>query len=384
MLLVPALPAVALAHGETAGSTAQPPIPPGYLPPAPESFSVSAADAVEIATEVPEVAEQSARRGRLATVVQSNDEGTWEVGFWSRRPSRWCRSWSTAERPDRGGLDRRPGRLDDGPRLRGRVRPQAERALGLDPALRRSSCSACSTWRRPWRIAHLDLLVMRLGFGSPTTSSTAARSASRCRSSTRCSSTCWRGCCGSASAEARGCARACPTRWLAIAVVFLLGFRVDAQHRRLGRDRRRLRGCDRRRPDHRRAASVRRGRLSRGQPLRRHLRSGQLLRLRALRAGPAVERASGTSSPAAHAAAIVFDLLDGRSACSVLGLRLRPGRSGRELGAVLAFGWARLSRTRPSRSQSNTNDALFAACWSWPWRVRRARSRAAPCSPSRR
>ena len=44
----------------------------------------------------------------------------------------------------------------------------------------------------------------------------------------------------------------------AIAALFLLGFRVGAQHRRLGGDRRRLRGRDRRRQDRPRRAALRR------------------------------------------------------------------------------------------------------------------------------
>ncbi len=48
----------------------------------------------------------------------------------------------------------------------------------------------------------------------------------------------------------------------------------DAQHRRLGRDRRRLRGRDRRRPDHPRAADLRRRRLPRRQS-RRATRTGR-------------------------------------------------------------------------------------------------------------
>ena len=43
--------------------------------------------------------------------------------------------------------------------------------------------------RRPFRLLHLDLLVL-LSFGVSHSSSTAARSACRCRSSTRCCSTC--------------------------------------------------------------------------------------------------------------------------------------------------------------------------------------------------
>ena len=64
-----------------------------------------------------------------------------------------------------------------------------------------------------------------------------------------------------------------------------------AQRRGLERHRRRLRGRHRRRPPGRRRQAV--GRLPQGQRARRHLRAGDLRRLRALRAGPPLERALG-------------------------------------------------------------------------------------------
>jgi hypothetical protein len=67
--------------------------------------------------------------------------------------------------------------------------------------------------------------------------------------------------------------------------------------------------------------------------------------------------------PAAHAAAIGFDL------ATVLGLlllgrRLRPGRPGRDLGIALAFGWLAFPYTAFAL-QSNANDALVAALVVW-------------------
>ncbi len=63
--------------------------------------------------------------------------------------------------------------------------------------------------------------------------------------------------------------------------------------------------------------------------------------------------------PAAHGAAIFFDLL------TVLGLylfgrRLRPGEPGRRLGTILAFAWAACPYTAFAL-ESNTNDSLVAA-----------------------
>ena len=67
------------------------------------------------------------------------------------------------------------------------------------------------------------------------------------------------------------------------------------QHRRLERDRRRLRRRDRSRPDRRRRPALRRGVLG-GRREGRHLRPGQLPALRALRAGAALERGVGRSA----------------------------------------------------------------------------------------
>ena len=63
--------------------------------------------------------------------------------------------------------------------------------------------------------------------------------------------------------------------------------------------------------------------------------------------------------PAAHAAAIFFDLLT-IVGLFLLGRRLRPGRAGRDLGIVFAFAWASYPYTAYAM-QSNTNDALVAA-----------------------
>jgi Glycosyltransferase family 87 len=65
------------------------------------------------------------------------------------------------------------------------------------------------------------------------------------------------------------------------------------------------------------------------------------------------------SVPAAHAAAITFDLLV-IVGLTLLGTRLRPGAEGRKLGIALAFAWAAYPFTLLAL-QANTNDALVAA-----------------------
>lgn len=63
--------------------------------------------------------------------------------------------------------------------------------------------------------------------------------------------------------------------------------------------------------------------------------------------------------PAAHGASITFDVAT-FILLLVLGIRIRPGPSGRRLGAILAFGWAAFPYTAYVL-ESDSNDALVAA-----------------------
>jgi hypothetical protein len=65
------------------------------------------------------------------------------------------------------------------------------------------------------------------------------------------------------------------------------------------------------------------------------------------------------SVPAAHAAAISFDLLT-MVGLMLLGTTLRPGRGGRHLGLALAFAWAAYPFSLLAL-QENTNDLMVAA-----------------------
>lgn len=62
--------------------------------------------------------------------------------------------------------------------------------------------------------------------------------------------------------------------------------------------------------------------------------------------------------PAAHGAAITFDLLT-FGFLILLGIRIRPGPAGRRLAAILAFGWAAYPYTAFTL-ESNSNDSLVA------------------------
>jgi glycosyl transferase family 87 len=67
--------------------------------------------------------------------------------------------------------------------------------------------------------------------------------------------------------------------------------------------------------------------------------------------------------PAAHAAAIFFDLAT-VAGLFVLGRRLRPGRDGIRLGVILGFAWTAYPFTDYAL-QSNSNDTLIAALLVW-------------------
>src|SRR5450755_31858 len=117
------------------------------------------------------------------------------------------------------------------------------------------------------------------------------------------------------------------------------------------RHRRRVRRGDRRGSAAAGQAAVRR--LAGRQRDGGHLRAGELLRLRPVPRRVRLEWQLG-SVPAAHAAAILFDLL------TLLGLFLLGRRiRGPTLGIVLAYAWAAYPFTLYALS-SNTNDALVA------------------------
>ena len=74
-----------------------------------------------------------------------------------------------------------------------------------------------------------------------------------------------------------------------------------AEHRRRPRDRRGLRGGDRRRPDRRRRPALRRRRVAQGHREGRHVRTGQLPGLPAVGAGDAVDGQLGRPARRARA-----------------------------------------------------------------------------------
>jgi hypothetical protein len=208
-------------------------------------------------------------------------------------------------------------------------------------------------WRRPWRLANLDLLVL-LGFGLshfffnraeigvsvplqyPVLLYLLARAL-------------WIGFRG----RGEGLRPVWPAAWLLVAALFLLGFRVG------------LNVADSGAIDVGYASVVGADRITHGEPLYDNfpedVAQGDTY-------GPAnyiayvpAELAwpwpgSWDDLPAAHAAAVLFDVAT-FALLILLGLRIRPGPSGRHLAATLAFGWAAYPYTAFAL-ESNSNDTL--------------------------
>jgi hypothetical protein len=211
-------------------------------------------------------------------------------------------------------------------------------------------------WRRPWRVANLDLLVL-LGFGVshvffsraeigvsvplvyPVLLYLLARML-------------WIGRRGRGS----GLRPLWPATWLLVAALFLMGFRVG------------LNLADSGVIDVGYAGVVGADKIADGEALYgdfpEDVSQGDTYGPVNYLAYVPFEQARPWSGswddlPAAHGAAIFFDLA---AFCGLwlLGGRLRPGAGGRALGATLAFGWAAYPYTAFALA-SNANDTLVAA-----------------------
>ncbi len=210
-------------------------------------------------------------------------------------------------------------------------------------------------WRRPWRIANLDLIAL-LGFGVshlffnraeiglsvPLQYPVLLYLFARCL---------WIG----ARGRGEGLQPVWPAAWLLVAALFLIGFRVG------------LNVADSGAIDVGYASVVGADLLAHGEPLYGSFPAdvGQgdtygPVNYLAYVPFEAVWPWSGEwdDLPAAHAAAVFFDLAT-FALLIALGLRLRPGREGRTLAATLGFGWAAYPYTAFAL-ESNSNDTLVA------------------------
>lgn len=211
-------------------------------------------------------------------------------------------------------------------------------------------------WRRLWRVANLDLLVL-LGFGVshyffnraeigasvplvyPVLAYLLGRSL-------------WIGLRG----RGEGLRPVWPVAWMLVAALFLMGFRVG------------LNVADSGAIDVGYAGVVGADKITDGDPIYDNfpdgISSGDTY-------GPVNYLAyvpfeliwpndgEWDDLPAAHAAAILFDVA-AFTFLILLGLRIRPGPEGQRLAATLAFGWAAYPYTAYVL-ESNSNDSLVAA-----------------------
>ena len=367
--LIVAAPAAAAPAGtapskSVAGSTAPTPAPapPGVLPQTPEGFEISAREAIETANADPVVAEQTARYGRLTTAIQTTDDNAWQVGYTGdgREVAQVKVDGSTG-----AVLESLTGYQVAWPMARG-YEGQFGHVLNA-PYVWIPLCLiflvGLFDWRRPLRIAHLDLLVLlsfsvshvffnrgEIGLSVPLAYPPLAYLLIRML---------WIGFRGGGRGGLRP---SLPVSWLAIAAVVLIAFRVTVNIADSGVI------------DVGYAGTIGADRITHGEPLYGEgvfpddNRFGDTYGPVNYYAYVPFELAmpwDGTwdQLPASHAAAIAFDLaaVAGLFFC---GVRLRAGRRGRELGIVLAFAWLAYPYT-DFALQANSNDSLLAALLTW-------------------
>jgi hypothetical protein len=210
-------------------------------------------------------------------------------------------------------------------------------------------------WRRPWRIATLDLLVLlsfgvshfffnraEIGVSVPLAYPPLLYLLGRAL---------WIGLRG----HTKGLRPVWPAAWLFVAALFLVGFRVG------------LNMADSGVIDVGYAGVAGADRVAHGEPVYDNfpddVSQGDTYGPVNYLAYVPFERIWPWSGewndlPAAHGAAVAFDLV-AFALLIWLGLRIRPGPAGRKLAATLAFGWAAYPYTAYAL-ESNSNDTLVA------------------------
>jgi hypothetical protein len=210
-------------------------------------------------------------------------------------------------------------------------------------------------WRRPWRVANLDLVVLlgfavshfffnraQIGVSVPIVYPLLLYLMGRCL---------WIGVRG----RGEGLRPVWPAAWLLIAALFLVGLRVG------------LNVADSGAIDVGYASVVGADRIAHGEQLYDNfpedVSQGDTygpVNYWAYVPSEAVWPWSGSwdDLPAAHGAAVLFDLAT-LALLFLLGRRVRPGPQGRTLAATLVFGWAAFPYTAYVL-ESNSNDALVS------------------------
>ena len=325
----------------------------------------------------------ASRRGRSGCVAERARHEEFRPTAYTKGPGRWQVSWfddgrEVAQVKVDDAHRRRRSRRGPATRWRGRWRGDTRARSGARSNAPYVWIPLCLLFlapffdpRRPFRMVHLDLLML-LGFGVshiyfnrgeigtsvplayPFLAYLLAAHALARR----------------APARAAGQAAAAHPRELARRAADRPGGLPGRPERdRLERDRCRLRGCARSRPHRRRQGAVRRRALLGRRRARRHVRPGELSRVRPVRAGAAVERLVGRPAGGAWRGARVRPVHPARPA------RPRPAPEGR----------ARRDGSSGSRSRSpgppsptpcsrSRRTATTRSSRSQPWRR---------CSPSR-
>jgi hypothetical protein len=314
---------------------------------------VPAAEAIRIANRDAKVVEQREARGKLSHSASLVD-GAWEVGF-----------SADGERVAVVLVDPEMGIVREswtGYQVAWKMARGYPGAFGHKlnaPYVFLPLCAlfliGLVDWRRPWRLANLDLLVL-LGFGVSNFFFNRAEIGvsvplqypvllylfGRCL---------WIGLRG----NGEGLRPAWPAAWLLIAALFLIGFRVG------------LNVADSGTIDVGYAGVVGADRITHGEPLYGNfpddVAQGDTygpVNYLAYLPSEAIWPWQGSwdDLPAAHGAAVLFDLAT-FALLILLGLRIRPGPEGRKLAATLAFGWAAYPYTAYVL-ESNSNDSLVA------------------------
>ena len=299
--------------------------------------------ATRAADRDPKVAGQRSLHGDLTSSAELED-GNWEVGYFAGG-----RAGRAGRRRRRTGLVRESW---TGHQVAWKMARGYEGTFGHKlnaPYVFLPLCAlfllGLVDWRRPWRVANLDLLVL-LGFRrlalllQPRRDRPLGAARIPAAPLPAGAHACGSGC----AAAASGLRPVWPAAWLLIAALFLVGFRVG------------LNIADSGVIDVGYASVVGADRIADGEPIYgrlprrrlpgRHLRPGQLLRLRALRAGLALERQLGRPSGRARRGGLLRprDVRAPAPARPAAAPRPRGPDAGRD--ARLRLGG--LSRTRPT------------------------------------
>jgi hypothetical protein len=337
------------------------PAPPTQLPGTPDGFEVSAREALRIADREAVLAEQTDRYGRLETAIELTDDGAWQVGY--KRDTGTEVAQVKVEGATGEVREAWTGHQVAWPMARG-YEGQFGHVLNA-PYVWIPLCliffAGLVDWRRPWRIAHLDLLALlafsashvffnrgEIGVSVPLVYPVLAYLLARML---------WLGFRGG-----EGLRPTAPATWLAIVAVALIAFRLT------------INVADSGVIDVGYAGAVGADRIAHGEPIYGEGRFPEDNRFGDTY-GPAnyyayvpFELALPWSGEwdelaASHAAAIAFDLA-AVAGLLAFGMRLRPGRPGRELGILLAFAWLAYPYTAFAL-QANSNDSLVAALLVW-------------------